>query len=70
MVNEWVDATIFPGDYYTPAMTVIKGDTITVSGRMVMKSWNDKKSWNILCDVLIVPNAAQSGGSQEPDIPF
>lgn len=71
-VNEWVDVTVFQGGNYTPAMSVIKGETITVNGRMVMKSWNDKKSWNILCDDLLVPNAGvtQSGGSQDSDVPF
>ena len=74
-VNEWVDLVVFQGGNYTPAMSVIKGDSITVNGRMVLKSWNDKKSWNILCDGLIVPNAAQSGGtqsggSQDSDVPF
>jgi single-stranded DNA-binding protein len=71
-VNEWVDLVVFQGGNYTPAMSVIKGETITVNGRMVMKSWNDKKSWNILCDDLLVPNAGvtQSGGSQDSDVPF
>jgi single-stranded DNA-binding protein len=71
-VNKWVDVTVFQGAFYDTAQIVQKGDTITVNGRMVLKSWNDKKSWNILCDGLIVPNAGvtQSGGSQDSDVPF
>jgi single-stranded DNA-binding protein len=49
-VNEWVDVVVFEGEYYKPAIALNKGDRITVNGRMIMKQYNDKKSWQVLCD--------------------
>lgn len=53
-VNEWITVTVFQGEFYDTAQIVQKGNSITVNGRMTMKSWNDKKSWSILCDGLVI----------------
>lgn len=53
-VNEWIDVVVFNGQNYETAQTVKKSDNIIVNGRMTMKSWNDKKSLQILCDTLEV----------------
>ena len=50
--NEWIDVAVFAGDCFEKAQTIKKSDQITVSGRMTMKSYNGKKSWQILCDNL------------------
>ena len=57
-VNEWVDVVVFEGEVHDTAQGVKKGDQITVNGRLTMKSWNDKKSWQILCEGLTVGDSA------------
>lgn len=72
-VNEWIDVVVFEGEAHDTAQSVKKGDQITVNGRLTMKSWNDKKSWQILCeDLKVYGEAAQSygQGAQPDDIPF
>lgn len=53
-LNEWIDVVVFDGEHSDTAQSVKKGDQITVNGRMTLKSWNDKKSWQILCEDLTV----------------
>lgn len=73
-VNEWVDCIVFAGGLYDTAQSIQKGDQITVSGRLTMKQWQDKKSWQILCDELkLYGESAQSygqGEQPEDDVPF
>jgi single-stranded DNA-binding protein len=72
-VNEWIDAVVFEGEHYETAQSVQKGNQITVNGRLTLKSWNDKKSWQILCEDLNVHGGAiQSYGqaAQGEDVPF
>jgi single-stranded DNA-binding protein len=51
-VNEWVDVVVFNGMNHEIAKGIRKGDHITVSGRLMMKEYNSKKSWQILADEL------------------
>jgi len=67
-VNEWVDVVVFEGSNYELAETVEKGDKITVSGRMTMKEYNGKKSWQILCDKLEV--AGKPHGEPVKQVPI
>lgn len=70
-VNEWIDVTVFSGDCYAIAQQIGKGDQITVSGRLNLKSWKDKKSWVILCEKLSVGmNRQQDVPGPDEDVPF
>jgi single-stranded DNA-binding protein len=71
-VNEWVDCVVFAGGLYDIAQSIQKGEQITVGGRLTMKQWKDKKSWQILCDDLSVSGSQSHGKGEQPDqdVPF
>jgi single-stranded DNA-binding protein len=76
-VNEWIDVVVFAGELYGQAQKITKGDQITVGGRLSMKEYNGKKSWQILADSLGGQVASDGRGPDEdvglddmPEIPF
>jgi single-stranded DNA-binding protein len=66
-VNEWVDLVVFQGSNYDLALSVDKGATINASGRFVLKEYQGKKSWQILCDHL---EATINPTKNSADTPF
>jgi single-stranded DNA-binding protein len=46
-INEFIDVIVFGGAFYQYALFAEKGDQITVNGRMVIKQYKEKKSWQI-----------------------
>lgn len=72
-VNDWLDVVVFEGDNYEKAKSIGKGDKITVSGRMTMKEYNQKKSWQVLCSELEVAENGQTNQQQDAplgEVPF
>jgi single-stranded DNA-binding protein len=69
--NEWVDVKVFAGQFQDLAIAVQKGDQIKVNGRMTMSQYNDKKSWQILCDEFeIIGKTAEVKQIETEDVPF
>jgi len=66
-VNDWVDVIVFE-DLKPQAEGIHKGDKITVSGRVQMKEYKDKKSLQILASCI---GRQEKADNPPPDsVPF
>ena len=70
--NEWVEIVIFPqlSAYQEWGLRAEKGQSITVSGRMTMEEYQEKKRWKIYANNIAEFNHQDRQPSDIPDIPF
>ena len=69
--NEWMEVIAFT-DLFDVTDKILKGDKVTVSGRVNMREWEGKKSWEILANRIEIAGQGQptpQGANHETDVP-